>query len=64
MQMELQPSETKLLVRILTEYLSDLRMEIRDTEDHNLRQEMKDDEGVVKSIVARLREVGGQQKAA
>lgn len=64
MQLEIQPREARLLLRILSNYLSDLRMEIVDTEDHNLRQELKEDEGVVKSIVARLREHNGELKAA
>lgn len=54
MELALQPEEVALLQRILSNYLSDLRMEIADTERYDLRQELKRDEEMIKSLLARL----------
>lgn len=54
MELALQPEEVALLRRILSNYLSDLRMEIADTERYDLRQELKRDEEMIKSLLARL----------
>jgi len=52
MQLTLQAAEAQLLHRILTQYLSDLRMEITDTE--NWRQDLKRDEECIKSLLLRI----------
>ncbi len=54
MELSLQPKERTMLLAILTNYLSDLRMEITDTEKFALREELKADEAMVKDIIARL----------
>jgi len=56
MEVMLKPNELELVKRILTNYLSDLRMEIADTEDFNLRQDLKADEETIKGVIARIEE--------
>lgn len=58
MQLTLQPDEATLLKDILTSYLSDLRMEIGDTENYELREDLKRDEEMIKVLLARLAEIG------
>ena len=54
MNLTLQPNEAALVRRILANYLSDLRAEVYKTENFELRQELKDDEATVRSIIERL----------
>jgi hypothetical protein len=54
MELRLAPEEADLLRQILTNYLSDLRMEIADTDNYELRQALKRDEQAVKALLARL----------
>ncbi|MBI2863383.1 MAG: hypothetical protein HYX94_02320 [Chloroflexi bacterium] len=61
MDIKLQPEEAKLFARILDEYLSDLRMEIGRTEQYDLRESMKQDESMIKAMLARLNQ--GQMQA-
>ena len=58
MEFTLQPTEAALIKRVLTNYLSDLRMEIGKTEDYQLRQELKQDEDTIKALIARLEQAG------
>lgn len=58
MQLTLQLDEVTLLKDILTSYLSDLRMEIGDTENYELREDLKRDEEMIKVLLARLAEIG------
>jgi hypothetical protein len=58
MELTLQPDEASLVKRILTNYLSDLRMEIGKTENYELRQELKRDEVTIKSLLTRLDAAG------
>jgi hypothetical protein len=44
----------RLLVRLLSSDLDDLRMEIGDTDDRNLRDSLQSQETVLKSILRRL----------
>jgi ABC-type anion transport system duplicated permease subunit len=60
MELALQPAEVALLRRILTNYLSDLRMEIADTERYDLRQELKRDEEMIKRLLARLAQLAAE----
>ena len=57
MQFDLQPQEVLLLIQILGEHLSDLRMEISNTERHEVREVLKREEGSIKSLLARLEEM-------
>lgn len=58
MELTLQPSEASLLKSILMSYLSDLRMEIGDTEQYELRLELKREEETIKDLIARLEQAG------
>lgn len=54
MNLTLQDSEVNLLVRVLTQDLSSLKMEISNTESYDMRESLKGDEEVMKSIIRRL----------
>ncbi len=54
MDLTLQDNEVNLLVRVLTQDLSSLRMEISNTESYDMRESLKGDEEVMKSIIRRL----------
>jgi hypothetical protein len=58
MELPLQPAEASLLHRVLTSYLSDLRMEISNTEQYEFREELKADEALIKGLIARLEQMG------
>lgn len=53
-QITLQPDEAALLKEVLTNYLADLRGEIGDTDNYDLRQKLKRIEGMLNSLVAQL----------
>ena len=53
-QLMLDGNEAEVLKRVLSQALSDLRMEISDTENYDMRQGLKRDEETLKSIIARL----------
>lgn len=50
----LNDQETEVLRRALGLFLSDLRMEIADTESFEMRQDLKADEAVIKGILVKL----------
>jgi len=52
MQFELTPEEIEMLNEILTSYLSDLRMEIADTDSKDFRDELKKKEVLLKRLIA------------
>ena len=52
MQFDLTPEELEMLHEILTSYLSDLRMEIADTDSMNFREELKKREVLLKRLIA------------
>lgn len=54
MEVTLQHHEAALLKRILENSLSDLRMEISNTENYELRESLKRDEKTIKELIARL----------
>ena len=51
---ELTPPQTEMLREILTDYLSDLRMEIADTDSMDFREELKRRREFVQELVQRL----------
>jgi len=51
---QLDDREGQLVLEILRNTLSDLRMTISDTENYDWRQQMKRDEEQIKSLIARL----------
>lgn len=58
MELHLEPEEASLLRRILSTYLGDLRMEISNTENYDLRQSLKQEEVQVAAIIERLERLG------
>jgi hypothetical protein len=54
MHLELRDEEAALLKTVLEQFVSDLRMEIADTENYDFRQGLKADEETLKSLIARL----------
>ena len=54
MQLSIQQDEAELLHRILTQYLSELKPEISNTENFEWRQGMKRDEDAVKRMISQL----------
>ncbi len=56
MELTLNPEEVGLLRRLLGTRLGDLRVEIADTEDYELRQALHRDEATLRGIIARLDE--------
>jgi hypothetical protein len=54
MDLPIDAAEAQLLGRILTNYLSDLRMEIADTDLPELRDRLKRDEAIATGMIARL----------
>jgi hypothetical protein len=54
MAVTLQPEELELVRNILADYLSNLRMEIANTEDYDLRQTLKAREAALKSLLDRM----------
>lgn len=60
MNLTLRPEEAALIARVLTSHLADLRAEISNTENYDLRQSLKQEEETIKSLLARLgQEFGG-----
>lgn len=52
--LKLQPLEAKVLHRVLDGYLSELRMEISNTENWELKGKLKEEEKILESISAEL----------
>jgi hypothetical protein len=55
-RLDLNEGESATLRETLEEYLSDLRMEIAGTDSQDLRDELKNREGVLRGIASRLSE--------
>ncbi len=54
-RLELTSQEAAQLAQALETYLSDLRMEIADTDRHEFREELKRQEETLRSLMERLR---------
>lgn len=54
MQLSLSDDEAKLLRRLLTQWVSEVKSEVANTERYEWRQDMKRDGATVKAIVERL----------
>ncbi len=54
MQLTLRREEADLVGQILANYLTDLRMEISNTDDYELRQQLKARETLIKSLIDRM----------
>ncbi len=64
MNLTLTPEEAALLARIVSNYLSDLRMEIGKTDSYEWRQSLKDDEALLKGLLSRLPAPAAQAEQA
>lgn len=56
--LELTPDEGKALLEFLERYLSNLRIEIVNTEDREFRRSLRQREDIIRNIVGRLKEKG------
>lgn len=52
--LNLNAQETRILAEVLTDYVSDLRMEIANTDSLEVRDELKEREVFLKSLLSRL----------
>ena len=52
--LNLTPEQAETLKEALTSYVSDLRMEIADTDNHDFRESLKQKEATLKEILAML----------
>jgi hypothetical protein len=52
--MELTPEEASVLRSVLDDYLSDLRMEIADTDGMDFREQLKEKSKVLRRLIDRL----------
>jgi hypothetical protein len=52
--LRLTDDDAGALREVLSSYLSDLRMEIADTEDFSLRERLKGTEALLKRLIAQL----------
>ncbi|MBK8045829.1 MAG: hypothetical protein IPK16_01030 [Anaerolineales bacterium] len=55
MQLELSPEERDELIQVLEAYLSDLRMEIVDTDSRTYKDGLKHEKSVLAELLARLK---------
>lgn len=55
LQLELTSDERQILVDALETYVSDLRMEIADTEKHDVRNDLKRRKEVLRQVLNTLR---------
>ncbi|HQY92106.1 hypothetical protein [Caldilinea sp.] len=56
-QIELSAEEAAELVRVLEEYLGDLRAEISDTDSSFFKEGLREEKGVIKDVLSKLHEV-------
>ncbi len=54
-QLTLTDTEASTLRKVLETYLSDLRMEIVDTEAQDFREQLKEEENILEKIVKALK---------
>jgi hypothetical protein len=54
--LHLEPTDAEVLRMVLESYLSDLRMEIADTDSMDYREKLKERKKVLRSIVTEIRE--------
>lgn len=61
---ELTDEDATLLAHIMEEYLSDLRMEIVDTDSSDYKRQLRAEKDLVNDIIARLKLARGIDDAA
>jgi len=55
-QLDLTADELQILIEVIESYLSDLRMEIADTDRMDFRETLKARKAVLRKVLAALRE--------
>ena len=55
MQLSLSEQETELLTRIVDQYYSTLREEIYKTEGYEFKNNLKEEEALIKTLLAKLK---------
>lgn len=56
MQLELSQEDCELLIEVLASYISELRFEVGNTDDHGYRTKLKARETLIQRIIERLNE--------
>ncbi len=64
MELTLRPEEAALLKQILTNYLSERRMEIASTDDRHLREKLHQEEAAITDLIARLEQATARPEAS
>lgn len=54
-QLDLNPAEKEILAGALDDYLSDLRMEIADTDSHDFKEGLKERKQVIVKVLEKIR---------
>ncbi len=54
MNLELSPKEKEMLIGVLKDYIPELRGEIASGAKHDFKEELKDEEAVLKGILEKL----------
>lgn len=57
MKLDVTDNEAQLLSKILTQWLGELRTEIRHTDGYQMREELRQQEEIVKALIARLEQL-------
>jgi hypothetical protein len=57
MELRLEANEAAMLAEVLERYLSDLRVEITDTDNPNYRRELREERESLEGILTRLKGV-------
>jgi hypothetical protein len=55
MELRLDANEATMLAEVLERYLSDLRVEITDTDNPNYRRELRDEREGLEAVLTRLK---------
>lgn len=63
-QLTLEPEEVALVLRVLTNYLSNLRTEIRTTDRRQLRETLEEEESALSGVLDRLSRLIDEEPAA
>jgi hypothetical protein len=61
-RIQLEGEEVQLLDRILTSYLDELRMEVRSTDNRQLRAELKREEAILRRLIERLHKPASREQ--
>lgn len=63
MQIALSPDEARLLAELLEAEVADLRLEIRDTDDYDFKEVLRERQKVIEGLVNKLEVAAGRNGA-